>query len=271
MHRNNPDDNSVLEKRYRGPGLNKRWTIIHFKLAQKFFTLCLFCAVFTGCATPELHGDKSNKNMDMDKLVYSEGRASTQGTAGHVSRPDRPNFFLFPRPKPIKEFQLTDDNGQPFKRQRLRNKWTFIYYGYTNCPDVCPMTTSLLNTVYESLKQHPDIQSNTQVIFISVDPVRDTPQMLHSYITYFNKTFGAAVGSEEQLDKLTLQMNAKHQLLYSEHYVTHEKRIRVMHDSAIYLIDPQARLYAVFTPPHSPELVRNRYLSIRDEFQAINK
>jgi hypothetical protein len=88
----------------------------------------------------------------------------------------------------------------------------------------------------------------------------------HSNITYFNKAFAAAVGPEKQLNKLTLQMDTKHQILYSEHYLTHEKRLSVMHHSAIYLIDPQARFYAVFTPPHSPQLVRNRYISIGEEF-----
>jgi protein SCO1/2 len=263
------DNKPLLKTRYRNPGAR---CAVDFKLLLRFFTFCLSCAIFTGCATsPEPQGDKSSKNMLMDKFVYSEGLASTQGTAGHISRPDRPNIYTLPRPKPLKDFQLTDDKGQPFNRTRLIKKWTFMYYGYTNCPDVCPMTTSLLDTVYESLGQRPDIQANTQVIFISVDPVRDTPQTLHSYITYFNKAFAAAIGSEKQLDELTLQMDARHQILYSEHLVTHEKKIRVMHDSAIYLIDPQARLYAVFTPPHSPELVRNRYVSIREAFQSINK
>ena len=200
----------------------------------------------------------------MNEIVFAEGRGSNQGSAGHSSRPDRPNVFLLPRPKQLKDFQLTDERGQPFNRSRLLGKWTFIYFGFTNCPDVCPMTAALLNKVYTALSLRPVIQSDTQVVFISVDPFRDMPQTLRTYIKYFNEDFSAAVGPENRLDELTEQMDAKHQILYSEHFLTHEKSVRVLHDSAIYLVDPLARIYAIFTPPLTAEIVKNRYLSIRE-------
>lgn len=226
------------------------------------FVLCLVCTIFNGCAAPH---QKPTSAASTDDIVYAEGRGSSQDSASHISRPDRPTFYLLPGPKQLKDFQLTDDHGQPFDLRRLLNHWTFLYFGYTNCPDVCPMTTSLLNRVYTDLSRYPKIKNNTQVAFISVDPVRDTPQTLHTYITYFNENFAAAVGPESRLDELTEQMDAKHQILYSEHFLTHEKKIRVLHDSAIYLVDPSARLYAIFSPPFTAKMVKHWYLSIREK------
>jgi protein SCO1/2 len=223
--------------------------------------LNLLIVIITGCASSR-QTQESDKSMN--EIVFAEGRGSNPDSAGHISRPDRQSVYLLPNPKQLQDFQLTDDGGRLFNRLRLMNHWTFMYFGYTNCPDVCPMTTSLLNKVYSALSRRPEIQSDTQVVFVSVDPMRDTPQSLRSYINYFNEKFIAVVGPENSLDELTGQMDAKHQLLYSENFITHKKTIRVLHDSSIYLIDPLGRIYAIFTPPFTAEMVKERYLSIRE-------
>lgn len=223
-------------------------------------TFCGLIGICAGCAVPP---QKSASDNAMKQIVYAEGRGSNPDSAGHINRPDRPSVYFLPSPKPLEDFQLTDDRGKPFNRAALMQKWTFLYFGYTHCPDVCPMTMSMLNQVYFALSSRPDIQSNTRIMFISVDPVRDTPRTLRSYIEYFNKDFLAAVGSEKHLDDLTDQLDAKHQILYSEQFITHEKKIRVLHDSAVYLIDPLARLFAIFTPPITAERIKDRYVAIR--------
>jgi len=239
----------------KNPGCKNRFVTVLF----------LLNAIVAGCAAPF---NNSAADKSMNELVFAEGRGSNPDSAGHISRPDRPNIYLLPSPKSLQDFHLTDESGGVFNRVRLMHKWTFIYFGYTNCPDVCPVTTSLLNKVYSSLSQRPQIQSETQVVFISVDPIRDTPRTLGAFIKYFNKDFYAAVGPENELDELTEQLNSKHQILYSEHYLTHEKTIRIMHDSAVYLVDPLARIYAIFTPPFTAEMIKDRYLAI---LNAVSK
>ena len=157
-------------------------------------------------------------------------------------------------PRPLADFQLLDGDNQPFSRARLQGTWSLLFFGYTHCPDVCPITLTELAKTAPLLQRSQDAAARSvQVVFISVDPARDNPELLKNFARYFNEKFVAATGSLEQLTALTDSIGARHRRLTEQ-----GADYRVEHSSDVWLIDPQARLYAKFpAPQHAPELARS--------------
>ena len=87
---------------------------------------------------------------------------------------------------PAPDFTLTDENGQPFKLSDLRGKWILLAYGYTHCPDVCPLTLSRLREVKRTVDANGD---RVQVVFVTIDPERDTPDIMQKYVSHFDQPF----------------------------------------------------------------------------------
>lgn len=169
----------------------------------------------------------------------------------------RPDFRL------LQPFQLIDHNNTVFDEQKLQGKWSFVFYGYTSCPDVCPATLYVLSSVHgllvDELGKTPE---DMQVLFISVDPARDTPEKLADYVTYFNKDFIAATAEKTEIDKLARQFGAGY--IFEDEI---EPGIyNVSHTSAIFLVDPFGRLAATFSQPHQPSTIVSQYKKIRTYF-----
>ena len=163
-------------------------------------------------------------------------------------------------PRPLTAFQLTAHDQKPFDLNRLKDKWTLLFFGYTHCPDVCPTT---LTELAQTIKQlEPAVLKDTQFVFVSVDPARDTPESLVGYVNYFDTRFLSATGSVNALRSLTQQLDVKFSLktdLAGEPIVNHS--------SAILLIDPQVRYYARLNAPHYAEQISAQYLALRDDYQ----
>jgi len=157
-------------------------------------------------------------------------------------------------PLALADFQLLDGDNQAFTRTRLQGHWSLLFFGYTHCPDVCPVTMSELAKSSALLQHAEDAAARSvHVVFISVDPARDSPELLKNFAHYFNEHFIAATGSVEQLTVLTDSIGARHRRL-TEQGVDY----RVEHSVDVWLIDPQARLYAKFpAPQHAQELARS--------------
>jgi protein SCO1/2 len=166
---------------------------------------------------------------------------------------------LWPEPKPLAEFALIDQRKQPFNLERLKGKWTFVFFGYTYCPDICPTAMATLKTVFEHLQPKPEVMSETQVVFVSVDPPRDTPEQLSDYLKYFNEEFIGATGTADEIEEFARQMGAG----YLQQPATTEGGYQISHTGTFFLIDPQARFYARFSQPHIPKTIVSQYLKIR--------
>lgn len=153
-------------------------------------------------------------------------------------------------PRPLADFQLVDGDNQPFTRTRLQGHWSLLFFGYTHCPDVCPVTLTELAKLTPLLQHVKDVAARTQIVFISVDPARDTPALLKNFAGYFNERFIAATGPLDQLTALTDSLGARHRRLTEQ-----GADYRVEHSADVWLIDPQARLYAKFpVPQHAQEI-----------------
>jgi len=166
-------------------------------------------------------------------------------------------------PRPLQPFQLTRDGIPQLDNDDLRGQWSLLFFGYTHCPDVCPATLAELARASELLAQEPGVLDDTQVIFVSVDPARDTPETLAAYAGYFNPAFLAVSGGTEQLTALARQLDIRFR-----RGTGGDEAYNVDHGSAILLIDPQVRYHARIEAPHRAQDIRRHYLEIRRRYPS---
>ena len=172
----------------------------------------------------------------------------------HPVAPPATAALLLHTPKALPDFALVDGDGKPFSNARLAGHWTFLYFGYTHCPDACPTTLAALAQCMHELGAdvHP------QVVFVSVDPKRDDAKLLKDYAAYFDPAFLGATGSEDQLQALTQPLG----VAYSYGPADKSGNYSVDHSVAVFLIDPAGRETAVFSPPLEPKRTAADYQAI---------
>lgn len=159
----------------------------------------------------------------------------------------------------LPDFQLEYKHKRPFTREHFKGRWTLLFFGYTNCPDICPLTLTELRGLFKRLEGTP-YRQDTQVIFVSVDPKRDALDLLDRYVQHFHPEFLGVTGSQEELDRLTRALG----IVYSLHAEDDHDHYLVDHSASMLLIDPEARLYATFSAPHNAELLAQDYIALRN-------
>lgn len=143
----------------------------------------------------------------------------------------------------VKPFSMTNQYGQPFGNAELIGQWSWVFFGYTSCPDVCPTTLQELNFIYDDLKA---ISSNTQVILVSVDPKRDTTERLSNYINYFNKAFIAVNAGHDVLFPFARNLGLMYAMNDGER--SDNNNYMVDHSASMVLINPKGNIVAIFKP-----------------------
>lgn len=177
---------------------------------------------------------------------------------GRLENPSIQGMF-WPDPKQLYSFATIDDTGARFGLDRLKGKWSFLYFGYTHCSDICPLTLKVLNQVYTKLKTE-GLASNVQMLFVTVDPERDTSKRLADFVHKFNPTFLGLGGSWSQIQSLAAQLGVatvKEDSSGSDDY-------QVDHSDALYLVDPKARLISLFSAPEEAADIVSRFKRIRN-------
>jgi protein SCO1/2 len=149
----------------------------------------------------------------------------------------------FSEPRPLQPFELVDHTGKPFTNADLRGGWTFVFFGYTHCPDVCPTTLSVLNSVARHLEAEG---RKARFVFVSIDPGRDTPEVLGQYVAYFNGEFTGVTGTEQALADLTRQLGVVYLRVASD---DSQEAYLLDHTASVLLFDPDGRLHAIFPAP----------------------
>ena len=158
---------------------------------------------------------------------------------------------VLPERRALPEFELRDQNGAPFTRASLEGRTSLVFFGFTHCPDICPATLQQLAVARDRLAATAGGSDDTlpEIILISVDPARDTPETLGRYVEYFGDGITGATASPEDLLVLTSALG-----IFFEPVPTGDgSNYTVNHSTAVLVIDPQARLQAIFSAPHSIE------------------
>jgi protein SCO1/2 len=160
-----------------------------------------------------------------------------------AAQPVLRNAVLYPSPRSIPDFHLTQAAGAPLSMNDWRGHWDIVYFGYTSCPDVCPTTLATFKAAWRDL-QTRDLTDKIRFNFISVDPQRDTPELLGKYVSFFNPAFIAATGSDDELTRLTHSLG----LIYSR-TTDANGTIEVDHSGSAVIVDPRGQLIGMFRPP----------------------
>lgn len=109
-------------------------------------------------------------------------------------------IILLPQSREVPNLQMTNQDGQPVSLDSLKDKWTLLFFGYTFCPDICPTTLAQLRQIKSELPD--EAAGRLRVVLVSVDPNRDTPQQLKTYLGYFDKQFVGLTTPVENIQKL---------------------------------------------------------------------
>ncbi|MBN8738005.1 MAG: hypothetical protein BGP24_02350 [Lysobacterales bacterium 69-70] len=157
--------------------------------------------------------------------------------------PEMKALTRYPTPRAVADFRLTRSDGRPLTRTDLQGHWSVFFFGFTNCPDICPSTLGVLKQVRAQLTQ-AGAADKVAIHFVSVDPQRDQPDVLGRYAAYYDPGFVAATGSDEELTRLTRSLG----VLYVREPATNGQ-YSVDHSASIAVVDPQARLVGLFRPP----------------------
>ncbi len=164
---------------------------------------------------------------------------------------------LFDAARPVPQFELVDQAGHPFHRDSLRGQWTLMFFGFINCPDVCPTTLATLADVRRLLADLPAGELPA-VVLVTVDPARDTPEALGRYVAHFDDQFLGVTGLPEAIEALTHDLG----VAVSIGPISEDGYYTVDHTAAIFLIDPAAAFTAVFGSPHAADVIARDYRSI---------
>ena len=163
---------------------------------------------------------------------------------------------LLTPPRPLPEFELVDQDGSPFTQAQLRGHWSVLFFGFTHCPDVCPTTLGVLAKTRQALSDLPD-ELQPHVVLVSVDPKRDTPQQLASYVKFFDSSFTGVTGTERSIDEFTRAIGVPVAIT-----PTQNGDYSVDHSAALFLIDPQGNMRALFSTPHVVSVIADDYRRI---------
>ncbi len=164
--------------------------------------------------------------------------------------------LFWPNPKQLKPFSVMDQNGQAFGLEQLQGQWSFVFFGYTHCPDICPITMAIMADVYtEIIDQHHNIQT----LFVSVDPKRDSAAQRQQYVAYFHDQFIGLGGDTAMLESLTKQIGVAY---YVDEQGESDNYI-VDHTASIFLFDPAARLVSKFSSPHQKDQIIEQFTQIK--------
>jgi protein SCO1 len=188
--------------------------------------------------------------------------ASLGALLAHSIRQDRTaaptlkNGTVLQPPKTIPDFALIDHTGAAFTAARLHNQWTFMFFGFANCGDVCPTTLTLLAATSKALGDLPPAQ-RPQVVFVSVDAQRDTSDALKAYIKNFDPAFVAVTGPQTDLDAFTKSLGVPSAIRPLEH-----GGYAVDHYAGILAFNPQGELSALFSAPHTVDALASDYRAL---------
>jgi len=167
-------------------------------------------------------------------FIWRNAAAPVQLTTGTYIHPNRA----------LPDFSLIDTRGQTFGLAQLRGHWSMMFFGYTNCPDFCPTTLTTLAALEKRLRAGA-APVRPQVIFMSVDAARDTPEQLAKYVPYFDPEFiGLSAASQSDAEAVAAKLSVSVIITPKS-----DGTYTVDHSGAIFVLNPEGKLAAVLTGP----------------------
>jgi len=165
-----------------------------------------------------------------------------------MQTPAAPEFALvLPAPNKVPEFNLVDQRSSPVNQSVFEGQWDLVFFGFTHCPDICPTTLQVLSAARAALAEKGQLPL-PRIVLVSVDPERDTPEILGQYVDYFGEGNLGITGTLEEVTKLTTGLG-----IYFEKQPSDGDDYAVDHSAAVLVIDPDGGFHALFSGPHVVE------------------
>lgn len=174
--------------------------------------------------------------------------------------------YLYDQQVAIPTFNFIDHEQRTFTVNDISNKWTFWFFGFTHCPDICPITLGTLNAAIDQLHTEHNID-DAFIIFVSVDPDRDQPKQLKTYVSAFGKKVIGVTTNQKDLDTFLKNIGVVAVKQTNENSQTD---YLFNHSSSVFLIAPDTGISAIFSSPHTVANFTQDFLTIRENY-TINE
>lgn len=183
--------------------------------------------------------------------------------------------LVYEEPVTLQGFTLIDHRGQSFTQDNLKGRWSLIFFGFTSCPDICPLTLTELSQFYRQL-QETSPEADTQVVMVSVDPVRDSTDKLAQYMSSFHEDFVGLNGPYEDIAALARQLYIAHtpppaaQASVADEHAGHVMPAAddylIDHSGNILIINPEGKYHGFFDAAIQDRELTLAYQSIRSDY-----
>ena len=171
-------------------------------------------------------------------------------------------FVPYPAPRDVGDFALADAEGGGFDAERLRGRWSFMFFGFANCPDICPITMTVLGEAERKLVEAGD--TPFQGIMVTVDPERDTAPLLADYVRAFSANFVGVTGSAPDLYAFAKTFHVG----FSKSLVDSELGYVMNHSGHIVVVDPSGRHYGNISAPFDAARLATLYRALASRISA---
>jgi protein SCO1/2 len=177
--------------------------------------------------------------------AIAAGLATALRMNGEATGPIRAT--VLPAGNELPQFTLLDDNGNTIDRSVFTGQWDLVFFGFTHCPDICPTTLQTLARVGQQLAERGQ-DPMPRIVLVSVDPERDTPEIMARYVSSFGDDILGITGSLDEIGKLTDALG-----IYFAKTPVENGNYSVDHSTVVMVINPQGHFQALFGAPHRVE------------------
>ena len=181
-------------------------------------------------------------------------------SGGGPAVPELATVRLLGEPRPVPDFRLTQADGTALRREDLQGHWTIVFLGFTHCPDVCPTTLAELAMAQRQWEALP-AASRPRVLFVSVDPGRDTPESTGRYAHHFHPDTLAATGGIPALEAFATSLGMVFMKVPPPDGAPADQ-YSVDHSSTLVVLDPQGRMAGLLRPPLQPDAIAADLLAL---------
>ncbi len=212
---------------------------------------------------------QASKNTLLTKIIFAILLAliiltlvlKTQQTNTQQTVIDKNTYIEFPDRKPLPIVTLAQADTDGFSTSKIKGKWHILYFGYTFCPDICPLELTVLQQMMEILRKDIATSDLPQILFISIDPERDKPEQVKKYVAAFDSSFMGLTGKQDALTALASPFG----IAWMKDAVpsTQESKdnnfYTVSHSTTLLLVNPDSKVAGMFPAPHSAKAMAQAY------------
>ncbi len=178
---------------------------------------------------------------------------------------------VYEQPVELSPFSLSDQYGQPYDKSSLQGQWSLLFFGFTSCPDICPLTLHELRRFYED-EQNAAYRADTEVVMVSVDPFRDTQEKLAEYMKIFHPDFLGISGDYAVISQLARELYVAHseppaQTAGDDDARSSAEDYLIEHSGNILIINPQGKYHGFMEGSIKAENISRAYESIRSSYR----